>query len=196
MPYLTAIFILTVVGCLLSTFHSTYWFVLVNIAEGLSCYPVIQILKAYASVTTSNHRGSIIVQILLTMEYWFLTTSLLSCFAECLELSTTSNVKISHVTNILEGKFVAYSGFKIVLTAIQANQNNGIDDWARLFLHSVFLNLLDEMEHFGTGGINPNCNDATSNNFGVDSECEIKENEWDLSVPTNRMRQRGWTSNF
>lgn len=187
MPYLLAILVLALSGSLLSAFVNPYWFVLVNIAETISCRPVLKTLQKYASLTTvntttaanSHHRqksqGPILVQALMVMEYWFLTTSILSCIAEFITMSESittisDNVAGLHLglgggmlnvesailehgtATILSTKNGTIAAMKLLLDAIRSNQDNGIDDWARLMMHSVFLNSVDELMHF-SGGI-------------------------------------------
>lgn len=201
MPYLTAIFVLTVLGSLLSAFVHSYWFFLVNMAEALSCRPVIQTLQTYArlstatasTTTTTNTRqqeGPILVQALLVVEYWFFTTSVLSCLAEFIAIGTTDQnhetdeVEITNTTNFL------WFAIQLLLQAIRSNQDTGIDDWTRLLLHSVFLNSLDELEHF-TGGISSSRGGvSTTTASSNDAESGGIEKQTQLIVPAMGLRQR------
>jgi hypothetical protein len=140
LPVLCVVFGLTVLGAVLSEVRNPNFWCLVNLAEGISCWPVLRTLKTYASVTTvgGQHqgRGSILIQTLRTMEVCYLTTCVLSFFAEMLD-------DIHGNPDLAEGR-----PLKIVFEAIRQNQDNGIDDWTRLLVHSIFLNSIDEMEHF------------------------------------------------
>jgi hypothetical protein len=171
---------LTILGGALSAFVNPNYWALVNLAEAASCLPVLKTLKTYASVTTvggrHHGRGPVLVQVLRTMEYWYLTTALLSFVAEALD-DTHDDVDNA------EGR-----PLQIILGAVRHNQENGIDDWTRLLVHSVFLSTVDEMEHFsgGTGSSSPpdtttaTDSDATTPDIDVESK---------LLVPI-KLRQR------
>lgn len=141
-PTLVVVLLLTVAGAVLSRFVHPNWFCLENLAEAISCLPVLKTLKTYASVTTvggQHHgRGPVLVQVLLVVEYWFMTTAILSFGAEAL--------------NTLHGDLEGARPVQLILEAIRTNQDNGVDDWTRLLLHSIFLNTMDELQHFTGGG--------------------------------------------
>ncbi|CAB9518079.1 expressed unknown protein [Seminavis robusta] len=205
MPFLMAIFVLTVAGSLLAAFVHPYWFFLVNMAEALSCRPVVKTLQTYAAVTTpqksnnndNNNRkpqGPILVQVLLVVEKWFLTTALLSCLAEFVAMG-------QHGDDVFLQEGDAGTGgvsfaLQLLLQAIRTNQDNGIDDWTRLLLHSVFLNSIDELEHF-TGGISSGPSTAAAsdtNNSQGGSSSNNRESTTTTTttlVPTMGLRQRG-----
>jgi len=55
----------------------------------------------------------------------------------------------------------------VLLAAVEHNQDSGIDDWTRLLIHSIFLNSLDEMQHYtSTTATNPNDSGSTTRRAG------------------------------
>lgn len=155
-PTLVAVFLVTVLSSFLSKSIHGKWACLINFGEALSCRPIVSTLKVYSSFTTrgGDHggRGSVLVQTLLTIEYWFLTTSVIAFFAEYffgnyVEEQQDSGSELSWYILLLEG--------------IRQNQDNGVDDWARLLVHAIFLNSVDEVEHFTS--INPSTESGTTN---------------------------------
>ena len=147
-PYLCVIGGLTILGSIGSNVLNPNLWCLVNLAEAVSCYPVWKTLSLYSSVTSSSRpstrgsaqppsslRGPVLAQILTVAEGWFFTTSLLSFVAEAID-------NIHDDIDQAEGQFI-----RLLLVGIRQNQDNCIDDWTRLLLHSVFLNSLDELNH-------------------------------------------------
>lgn len=141
-PFLVAVCFLAIAGSLFSNIFNPGWACLINVAEGISCYPVIKTLRLYTSVTTPGSaeermgfRGPVLTQMLLVAEFWYLTTSVLSLVGEALD-KTHGNLDEA------EGHF-----FKLLSIAVRHNQDNGVDDWMRLLLHAVFLNSIDELNH-------------------------------------------------
>jgi hypothetical protein len=140
-PYLLGVSGLTVTGALGSRLIDPTYLCLVNLAEALSCYPVLQTLRLYTSITTRGSsqvglRAPVLTQMLTVTEYWYLTTSLLSFVAEALDESH------GNLPDQAEGHF-----WQLLSIAVRHNQDNGVDDWTRLLLHAVFLNSLDELHH-------------------------------------------------
>ena len=139
-PFLFGVSCLTIIGSLGSNTFHTGWGCLTNLAEAISCYPVLKTLRLYRSVTTSGSlrdglRGPVLTQMLTVSEFWYLSTSLLSFVAEALD-------KTHGEMALAEGQFL-----KLLSIAVRHNQDNGVDDWTRLLLHAVFLNGLDELHH-------------------------------------------------
>lgn len=137
-PKLGAVLLLTVLGSIGSSAKSPNLWCLVNLAEAISCQPVIQTLRQYTAVSfVGNGRrpsilqGPIITQMLLVCEYWYLVTSVLNFLAE----ATDHAALVDRDTPLA-----------LLLAAIRHNQDNGINDWTRLLLHAVFQNSLDELQ--------------------------------------------------
>jgi len=152
MPVLVAIAVIAPLGAVLAhTAHPNFWS-LVNIAKASSCYVVLQTLATYASVTTSGShgRGSFLAQLVRMAEYWFLATSILAFVGEVLHGHILT--RYQH----LDGNNVEDEAHPIVvlLDAVRHNQDSGVDDWTRLLIHSIFLNSLDEMQHFTSNSSN------------------------------------------
>mmetsp|Transcript_8392 Transcript_8392/g.13888 ORF Transcript_8392/g.13888 Transcript_8392/m.13888 type:complete len:299 (-) Transcript_8392:112-1008(-) len=180
LPVLVLILTLTVLGAALSAFvHPNYWS-LVNLAEAASCLPVLKTLTTYASVTTvggrHHGRGPIMVQVLRMVEYWYLTTALLSFLAEAMD-DTYDNIDNA------EGRPI-----QIILGAVRHNQENGIDDWTRLLVHSVFLNTIDEMEHFSAGATASSAAATTPDTATDSSEIDLEDKPL---VSVKNFRHRG-----
>lgn len=137
-PTLVLILILTIMGAALSETHPKFS-CLGNLAEACSCLPILKTLKVYSSVTTvggnQHGRGPVMTQILKVIEYWYLLTSILSFLGDAIDGDTTDN-------DLENTNFV-----QLLFLAIRQNQDNGVDDWTRLVLHSVFLNSIDELHH-------------------------------------------------
>ena len=234
-PYLLAILVLAVSGSLLSAFVHPYWFCLVNLAEAISCRPVVKTLQTYASLTTVNDsatssrhdrrprksQGPILAQALLIVEYWFLTTSLLSVIAEIIAMTESTSIDgfprdstVDHPGGMLDVKSAILEhgqatirlttngmvlAVKLLLDAIRSNQDNGIDDWTRLLLHSVFLNSMDELMHF-SGGISSSTNGGTNGGTRGDHPHEYEQEQETVGTqpnsttmvmaPSNNLRQR------
>lgn len=146
MPYFIIVLLLTSMGAVLSRAAHPNWWCLENLAEALSCLPVLKTLSLYASLTTAHNggRGSVLVQILRVTECWFFVTALLCCFAEAID-------RVHGDLNKLQEGSDDWWGVRIILEAIRSNQDSGIDDYTRLLVHSIFLNCMDELHHF-TGG--------------------------------------------
>lgn len=155
-PTLVVVFLSTVVASILSKSSHAQWACLSNLGEALSCRPIVSTLKAYSSFTTrgGNHggRGPVLVQILLTVEYWFFTTSVVAFFAEYLFGNIMEEVLLTPQQD--PGQKTMMRWYILLLEGIRQNQDNGVDDWARLLVHSIFLNSIDEMEHFTTNNNN------------------------------------------
>lgn len=152
-PFLIVISCLTAVGSLGSNlFGAVGWNCWTNLAEAISCYPVLKTLRLYTTVTTTTTsssprgwlRGPVLVQMLIVAECWYLTTSLLSVAAQAMAVNPTQQGEM----DAAEGHFL-----QLLSIAVRQNQDNGVDDWTRLLLHAVFLNGLDELHHvFIPGG--------------------------------------------
>jgi hypothetical protein len=144
LPYLAIIFVLVTLGFVGGTlYHPNLWS-LVNLAEAISCYPVLVTLRLYTSVTTAGHvsrlrrrafKGPVLTQMLTVMELWYMFTSLLSCLAEAFKNSK------ENLEEIDGGPLL------ILMEAVRHHQDSGVDDWTRLLMHSVFLNSIDELHH-------------------------------------------------
>ena len=140
MTILIVVSILTVLAPILaSTIHPNYQS-LEHIAEALSCFGVLDTLRTYSTVTApnSNRRGPFLTQLVRLTEYWILATSLLAFLGEA-----------SH--GFLFTKFHRDDEdhpVVVLLDAFRQNQDSGVDDWTRLLIHSIFLNTLDELQHF------------------------------------------------
>ena len=144
-PYFFFLASLSLGGALgASLYHPNLWS-LINLAETVSCIPVLQTLRLYTSVTFSQNqsgglrqsflRGPILTQILTIEEMWYLATSFISFIAEAIQ---SGPVQVD-----------SYAGLplQLILTAVRHNQDNGVDDWTRLLMHSIFLNSIDELTH-------------------------------------------------
>mmetsp|Transcript_44806 Transcript_44806/g.136796 ORF Transcript_44806/g.136796 Transcript_44806/m.136796 type:complete len:320 (-) Transcript_44806:102-1061(-) len=144
-PALAIVLVLTGAGAILSaTWHPNAW-CLVNLAEAYSCLPVLKTLRLYANATTLRNgrqqgKGSVMVQILTVIERWYLVTSLVSFVGEA--IMANDNFGDADVDESMASPLV------LILRAVCHNQDNGVDDWTRLVLHSVVLNSIDELQHF------------------------------------------------
>ena len=58
---------------------------------------------------------------------------------------------------------------QLFLQAIRHNQDSGVDDWTRLMLHSVFLNSIDELQHFSSSNASNSTNETTSSTVSTSS---------------------------
>ena len=168
-PYLCVIGCLTILGSIGSNVLNPNLWCLVNLAEAVSWYPVWKTLSLYTSVTSSRTtattsggqpslRGPVLAQILTVAECWFFTTSLLSFIAEAID-------NLHDDIDQAEGQFL-----RLLLVGIRQNQDNGVDDWTRLLLHSVFLNSLDELNHVTST--------STTNDGGTSFVSEEHETEY------------------
>ena len=161
-PYLQLIALLSLVGGLGSLcFQRSRLWALVNVAEALSCYPVLHTLRLYISVTVTatekdsqqRHkqqpnpllRGPVLTQILAVCEIWYMMMSLLSCLAELVEYNMETATITSTTTTV--DTWIVGRPLQLLLLAAGHNQGNGVNDWTRLLLHSIFLNTLDELNH-------------------------------------------------
>ena len=143
MNVLVSVTVLTILAPILANKLHPNFQSLEHIAEALSCHGVLGTLHTYSSVTApnSNGRGPFLTQLVRLTEYWFLTTSLLAFLGEASHgflLTKFHHEQEDHPIVVL-------------LDAFRQNQDSGYDDWTRLLIHSIFLNGLDEMQHF-TGG--------------------------------------------
>lgn len=187
-PALVIVLILAILGAALSeVVHPNFW-CLVNLAEAYSCFPVLKTLRLYASVTTlggrQHGRGPILVQILMVIEYWYLTTSLLSFVGEAAD-------DVHENLDQAEGRPI-----QILLQAIRHNQDNGVDDWTRLVLHSVFLNSIDELQHFTSSSTSTtsNVNDQSTPNDTEeynDTDIDFSPNHQSLVLRHRKDRDHG-----
>jgi len=143
-PFLVWILLLSVISVLFSAKLHPNWCCLESLAEAASCIPVLKTLKTYASLTNpagsrrEGGRGPVLMQTLVTIEYWYMTTALVSFVVQA--------------TGVTNNDLETASAMQMILEAIRKNQDNGVDDWTRLLLHAVFLNTMDELQHF-TGGL-------------------------------------------
>ena len=197
-PYLLTVMVLAVSGTLLSAFLNPYFFCLVNLGEAISVKPVVDTLRTYASISTistdddsdrrdhrlyRNNQGPVLVQALLIVEYWFLTTSIFSCISELIDMSAPTAIND-------RSQSMAITIFRILLDAIRTNQDNGIDDWTRLLLHSVFLNSVDELMHFSGGFSSSMHGDASTSDRPHEYDQESNSTSI-VSAPINtKLRQR------
>ena len=139
-PFLLLISCLTIAGSIGSSLFHSGWGSLINLAEAISCYPVLKTLRLYTSVTTvgssqTGLRGPVLTQMLTVSECWYMTTSILSLLADAID---NTHGDLDHA----EGHFL-----RLLSIAVRQNQDNGVDDWSRLLLHAVFLNSIDELHH-------------------------------------------------
>ena len=141
MPTFIFVLLSTVTGSFLSLSVHPNWWCLESLAEAASCFPVLRTINTYASVTTGqNHgRGSVLLQTLKLTEYWYLSLALLNFFAEAIDTLH------GDVSKLEEDQWFA---LRVLLEATRSNQDNGIDDYVRLLVHAIFLNSLDELQHF------------------------------------------------
>lgn len=181
MPYLVAILAVSMLGIILSHAVHPNWIALVSLAEALSCYPVLTTVRLYATTTTygGQHqgRGSVLTQIVAITEYWYLVTSLAAAAAE-----------LVHSEDVLDGDDSS-SAWSIALEALRHHEENGVDDWMRLLMHSIFLNAVDEMTHLHPA--TPSTASTTSTNSNVSSEPDIEQiSEHQALMPTIGFRKR------
>uniref|UniRef100_A0A7S2UNU4 Uncharacterized protein n=1 Tax=Attheya septentrionalis TaxID=420275 RepID=A0A7S2UNU4_9STRA len=163
---LVAVIVLTILAFVLAhTIHPNYY-CLEHVAEALSCYGVLQTLHTYSSVTApnSNGRGPFLTQLVRLTEYWFLITSVLAFLGEASQgflLTKFHHEDEDHPIVVL-------------LEAFRQNQDSGVDDWTRLLIHSIFLNSLDELQHFTSGGqAAQQQNSSSSENSSVAEENQL-----------------------
>lgn len=152
-PFLGIIFVLAALGSIATTFFQRHnsW-CLVNLAEAISCYPVLQTLQMYTSVTAAssaagsnsmNHRhndifrGPILTQMLTVTEIWYFIASALSFVAEAFKTSNGTD----------EERVVGATLYILFQAAVGQHHDTGVSDWTRLLMHSVFLNSIDELQH-------------------------------------------------
>ena len=169
-PFLIAVSCLTIVGSIgANTWHAG-WGCLINLAEAISCWPVLKTLRLYISVTTQGSiqkgllRGPVLVQMLTVAELWYLSTSLTSFLAEAADKTHGEMPTDTH------GHFL-----RLLSIAVRQNQDNGVDDWTRLLLHAVFLNGLDELHHVVVGD-DASPHRATSSNANGPGASDIPDN--------------------
>jgi hypothetical protein len=135
-PYLIAVFVMTVAG--ITAARTTYpnLCALVSLAGAVSSIPVIKTLTLYARLTTlggnQGGRGNVITQILLSTEYYYVFSCLVAFLAEVFYRGP--NVEDYKWTDEL-------------IDSMRHHQDIGVDDWTRLLVHSIFLNLIDELTH-------------------------------------------------
>jgi hypothetical protein len=112
---------------------------LVSLAGAVSSIPVIQTLNLYARLTTHSGnqegRGNVPTQILLATEYYYVFSCLVAFLAEAFYRGP--NMDDHYWTEEL-------------VDSMRHHQDIGVDDWTRLLVHSIFLNLVDEMTHLST----------------------------------------------
>ena len=159
-----------------------------HVAEAISCYGVLNTLKIYSSVMSppsssdsggAAPRGPFMTQLVQLTEYWFLSTSLLSIAGEMITLATDKD---------------DYPSIAIFLKAIEYNQDSGIDDWTRLLVHSIFLNSLDEMQHFMPAGGTRGAGPATTTNDNDNGNYDAERDGLDVVITardTSKLRPRG-----
>mmetsp|Transcript_7006 Transcript_7006/g.19632 ORF Transcript_7006/g.19632 Transcript_7006/m.19632 type:complete len:295 (+) Transcript_7006:97-981(+) len=90
MPYLVVLAILSLGGALGASFYPKLWS-LINLAEAVSCLPVLQTLRLYNTIAVSNQhqqanllRGPVLTQLLIIEEIWYFVTSVISFVGEAL----------------------------------------------------------------------------------------------------------------
>ena len=167
------------------------WYCLEHIAEALSCYGVLQTLQTYSSVTApnSNGRGPFFSQLLRITEYWFLFTCIIAFLGEA-----------SH--GYLFTKFHHEDEdhpIVVLMEAFTRNQENGVDDWTRLLIHSIFLNSLDELHHFSSASDSVGQESTNQKNAAYEGEVNdetssfvVEEMQMAVSKP---LRSRSSTHN-
>jgi hypothetical protein len=188
MPLLTAVAVLTILAfALAQTIHPNYY-CLEHLAEALSCYGVLHTLQTYSSVTApnSNGRGPFLTQLVRLTEYWFLITSVLAFVGEA-----THGFLLTKFHHDDEDHPIV-----VLLEAFRQNQDSGVDDWTRLLIHSIFLNSLDEMQHFtGASAGQASQNGQSQNTAGRDEESPlVGQAQLVISQPLRQRQQwlAGW----
>jgi hypothetical protein len=139
MPYLIGVFAITVSGITAAYVAHPNFCALVSLAGAVSSIPVIQTLNLYARLTThggnQEGRGNVLTQILLATEYYYVFSCLVAFLAEAFYRGP--NVDDHYWTDEL-------------IDSMRHHQDIGVDDWTRLLVHSIFLNLIDELTHISS----------------------------------------------
>lgn len=98
----------------------------------------------YAQVTTpqsagpnQHGRGNVLTQILLACETYYVFSSVVATVAEFGYQSTKYRTDNGYASWMIE-----------LIDSMRHHQDIGVDDWTRLLVHSIFLNLIDELTHF------------------------------------------------
>mmetsp|Transcript_3233 Transcript_3233/g.9195 ORF Transcript_3233/g.9195 Transcript_3233/m.9195 type:complete len:310 (+) Transcript_3233:1175-2104(+) len=125
---------------------------LVHLAQALSSYGVLETLRTYANVMAPNSsgRGPFLTQLLRLTEYCFMATSVLAFLGEASDGFILT--KFHHDGGVAGVDVEQDHPIVVLLKALEYNQDSGVDDWTRLLIHSIFLNSLDEMQHFTNSG--------------------------------------------
>jgi len=130
--YATAFFsVLGLVLCKLV--HPNLWGIkrLANVVSGPVVIQTVTMYNSITSVGGLHHsgRGTVMAQTLVVMEYWYIVMQLLCALGHLLESQGLSRVE--------------YSSWDYCLQSFR--QIAFVSDWLRVFVHGMFINLLDEM---------------------------------------------------
>lgn len=116
--------------CLMFFSNENFW-ALKKIADGLTFFPVVETLNLYNSVTTASTnypgRGSVLSQVVLVGEYFFVASVVLDVILKILNIADVLDWKDS-------GKF--------------AKMNQHYAMYGRILCHSILLNTIDESSCF------------------------------------------------
>ena len=161
-PYLIAVAVTTIVGIALSRLIHPNFGSLITLAGAISSPPILQTLWTYAMLTTrggdQDGRGNVLTQILLATEYYYVFSCLVAFVAEAMYRGP---------------EIVDRTVLDDMIDSMRHHQDIGVDDWTRLLVHSIFVNLIDELTH-----VTPNASRPTrseTNNSTTASRDDWKE---------------------
>jgi hypothetical protein len=149
-PYLIAVLIINLVAYTLSYWSHPNYIALISLGSAVSTIPVIKTLRLYAQVTTYGGahagRGTVLTQVMTHSEYWYIFSSLVAFLAEMFQRENA----------VADGTDRRMMWRDDLVDAMRHHQDVGVDDWTRLLVHSIYLNLVDELMHVSPSSTNNN----------------------------------------
>eukprot|EP00545_Synedropsis_sp_CCMP1620_P003229 CAMPEP_0119025038 /NCGR_PEP_ID=MMETSP1176-20130426/33033_1 /TAXON_ID=265551 /ORGANISM="Synedropsis recta cf, Strain CCMP1620" /LENGTH=283 /DNA_ID=CAMNT_0006980483 /DNA_START=90 /DNA_END=941 /DNA_ORIENTATION=+ len=181
-PYLAVVFCINVIAYTCSYWLHPSCIALISLGSAISTIPVIQTLQLYAKVTTyggpTAGRGTVLTQVMLHSEYWYIFSSHVAFVAESMSSQQSDGADMDRIWQ------------HDLIDAMRHHQDVGVDDWTRLLIHSIYLNLIDELMHVSPTTASNGSDDASEDREGGSTHLDGSGGGGDLQIVNPLVKHR------